>query len=88
MFPRQDVKELMSNYVLVQLYTDRKDEASKRNREILIGRFKTFALPYYALITPDDKVMATMGVGSRSAPEEFIGFLKKGLLGKEGITQK
>lgn len=88
MFPRQDVKTLMSNYVLVQLYTDRKDEASKRNRELLIGRFKTFALPYYALITPDDKVMATMGVDSRPAPEEFIGFLKKGLGGKEGIAQK
>lgn len=88
MFPRQDVKTLMSNYVLVQLYTDRKDSASKRNREMLIGRFKTFALPFYALITPDDKVLATMGVDSRPAPEEFIGFLKKGLVGKEGIAQK
>jgi len=88
MFPRQDVKTLMSNYVLVQLYTDRKDEASKRNRELLIGRFKTFTLPYYALITPDDKVIATMGVDSRPVPEEFIGFLKKGLTGKEGIAQK
>ena len=88
MFPRQDVKTLMNNYVLVQLYTDRKDEASKRNRELLIGRFKTFTLPYYALITPDDKVIATMGVDSRPVPEEFIGFLKKGLVGKEGIAEK
>jgi thiol:disulfide interchange protein DsbD len=78
MFPRQDVSTLMQQYVLVRLYTDRPNEINKRNQKMMIERFKTVALPYYAVISPGDSTIAEFP-GMTRKPEEFIEFLRRGL---------
>lgn len=59
-FTRDDVRQLMEQYVLARLYTDRREESNQRNQQMQIDRFKTIDLPYYVVLTPDDKVVAEM----------------------------
>jgi len=79
MFPRKEVADLMNRYVLVRLYTDGRDSVNKKNRQMQIDRFNTIELPFYVLMTPDEKPLASMGMQARFTPDEFTGFLKKGL---------
>lgn len=77
-FAREDVAELMRQFVLVQLWTDKADAASQANREMQKTRFGTVALPFYAIFSPDDTVLATFD-GLTRDPEEFKAFLQSGL---------
>lgn len=77
MFPRADVSEIMSKYVLVRLYTDGGDSIHKVNRKMQVDRFGTIALPYYAIITPADSVLGTFP-GMTRKPEQFVSFLSRG----------
>ncbi|MGE3801713.1 MAG: cytochrome c biogenesis protein CcdA [Candidatus Kapaibacterium sp.] len=76
-FTRDDVRDLMNQYVLVRLYTDRREESNKRNRQMQIDRFETIDLPFYALFSPDDKVLG-QSVFTRDV-EKFKGFLQRGI---------
>jgi thiol:disulfide interchange protein len=78
MFPTPRVDQLMRQYVLVRLYTDGEGEEYARNLELERRWFGTIALPYYALITPDDKVVATFPGLTRDV-STFVSFLEKGL---------
>lgn len=80
MFPKKDVAELMRKYVLVRLYTDRRDDINLRNRKMQMDRLSTFALPYYAIYTPGDQLVAHSSF-TRST-DDFITFLKTGLAQK------
>jgi thiol:disulfide interchange protein DsbD len=40
-------------------------------------QFSTIAIPYYAIVSPDEKVVATFAGLTRN-PQEFLEFLKKG----------
>ncbi len=77
MFPRPEVMAELKNFVLVELYTDGTDAASEANQELQNQKFSTIAIPYYALIDADEKVIATFPSLTRQ-PEEFIAFLKSG----------
>ena len=76
-FTREDVRNLMNQYVLVRLYTDRREESNRRNRQMQLDRFNTIDLPFYALFSPDDKEVG-QSVFTRDV-DKFKGFLKKGL---------
>ena len=74
MFSRPEIAALAKNFVAVELYTDGTDEASKANQEMEEKRFKTVAIPYYAILDPDEKILATFPGLTRN-PKEFEAFL-------------
>jgi len=66
---------LKSNFILVQLYTDG-GEGYEANQKLQVERFRTIALPYYVILSPENAVLAKhAGI---STPLEFLDFLKKG----------
>jgi thiol:disulfide interchange protein len=77
MFTRPEVASAMRDFVLVELYTDGTDEASRQNQALQESKFATVAIPYYAILTPDEKVVAQFPSLTRD-PAEFLAFLKKG----------
>ena len=75
MFPRPEVAGLLKDFVLVDLYTDGTDAVSEKNQQLEESRFKTVAIPYYAIVDPDENVIATFPGLTRNVGE-FSGFLK------------
>jgi thiol:disulfide interchange protein len=56
-FARREIHELLNNrYVRVRLFTDGGDNARK-NLNLQIDRFQTVALPFYAIISPDGRLL-------------------------------
>ncbi len=76
MFTRPEIATALKSLVLVELYTDGADEASQKNQQLQEQRFATIAIPYYALLNADGKVVATFAGVTRNS-EEFLAFLKK-----------
>ena len=76
-FSINSVEELMSEYVLVSLYTDA-GEGYLEKRVYQINRFETAALPYYVILDNNDKVLSEFPGLTRNV-EEFKDFLKTGL---------
>jgi thiol:disulfide interchange protein len=75
MFTRPEIAAAMKEFVLVELYTDGADEASRQNQALEESKFATVAIPYYAIMTPDEKVVAKFPSLTRD-PAEFLAFLK------------
>lgn len=76
MFPRPEIAVLLKDFVLVDLYTDGTDAASEQNQQLEEKRFGTVAEPYYAIVDPDERTIATFP-GLTHKPAEFVTFLKK-----------
>ena len=72
------VKELLREYTLVRLYTDGGKPEHEANLQMEKERFRTIALPLYALMTPDDQIIDTFPGLTRNE-DEFISFLERGL---------
>ncbi|MBT5714494.1 thioredoxin fold domain-containing protein, partial [Candidatus Poribacteria bacterium] len=77
-FARADVEAIFAEYVVVQLWTDKPTPESAANQAMQQERFGTVALPYYALVTPDDVIIDTFEGFTRDA-EAFKHFLRDGL---------
>ena len=77
MFTRPPIAEALVGLVLLELYTDGADDASKVNQEMQLDRFGTVAIPYYAIIRPDESVIAEFPGRTRDT-EEFLHFLTLG----------
>jgi thiol:disulfide interchange protein DsbD len=77
MFPRPEIAGELKDFVLLDLYTDGTDSISEQNQQLEEKRFGTVAIPFYAIIDPDEKVIATFPGLTRNA-QEFAGFLKSG----------
>ena len=77
MFTRPEVAAAMQNFVLVELYTDGTDAESEANQKLQLEKFKTVAIPFYAIVDPDEKVVATFP-GLTKDPQEYLGFLRSG----------
>jgi thiol:disulfide interchange protein DsbD len=75
MFPRPEIAQALGDYILVDLYTDGTDAASERNQRILSDKFSTAAIPFYAIVDADEKVIATFPGLTRNAAE-FLAFLR------------
>jgi thiol:disulfide interchange protein DsbD len=77
MFPRAEIADALKNLVLVELYTDGTDAASEQNQKLQDEKFSTVAIPYYAIVDPDGKVVASFP-GLTKNSQEFLTFLKSG----------
>jgi len=75
MFPRPEIAGLLKDFVLVDLYTDGTDAVSEQNQQLEESKFATVAIPYYAILDPDEHVIATFPGLTRNVAE-FSGFLK------------
>jgi len=75
-FPKPDVKAEMSKFVLSSLYTDGDGEIYEKQQAMEQEMFGTVALPFYAVVDGDGKVIGTFPGLTRS-PQEFVDFLKK-----------
>lgn len=58
-FPRPEVQDLFQQYILVRLYTDRGTPQDEANQAMERERFGTIALPFYAVMSPQDEVLVT-----------------------------
>ena len=77
MFTRPEIAGVLKNFVLVELYTDGADEASRLNQELQQNKFGTVAIPFYAVVDPNEKVIATFP-GLTHKTQEFLAFLNTG----------
>jgi thiol:disulfide interchange protein len=75
MFPRPEISGLLKDFVLVDLYTDGTDSASEENQQLEEKRFGTVAIPFYAILDPDEHILATFPGLTRNV-QEFSVFLK------------
>ena len=78
-FVKSDVKDRFSEMILVQLYTDGGPN-HRENQQYEIERFGTAALPFYVILSPNDKVLGTFPGMSRNI-NDFLDFLDNGLAG-------
>jgi len=75
MFPRPPIAEATKSLVMVELYTDGTDKESEENQKLQDDKFKTVAIPYYAIMDPDGNVVATFEKGMTTDTQEFLTFL-------------
>jgi len=75
MFPRPEIAEAAKHLVLVELYTDGTDKESEENQKLQDDKFSTVAIPYYAILDPDGKVVASFAKGMTTDTREFLSFL-------------
>jgi thiol:disulfide interchange protein len=75
MFPRPEIAEVLKDFVLVDLYTDGTDKASEENQKMEDEKFKTVAIPYYAIMDANGNVIAQFP-GSTPDAAKFLAFLK------------
>jgi thiol:disulfide interchange protein len=76
MFPRPEIAGLLKDFVLVDLYTDGTDSESEQNQQLEEKRFGTVAIPFYAIVDPEERTIATFPGLTRNATE-FVGFLQR-----------
>jgi len=74
MFTRPEIRAALQSFVLVDLYTDGSDEASRLNGELEEKTFGTAAIPFYAIYDGQGKVLASFPGLTRN-PKEFLAFL-------------
>jgi thiol:disulfide interchange protein DsbD len=78
-FPRPEVVARLERMVRVQCYTDGGKEVHDAQRELQLARFKTAALPFYAIIDPsDDQALATHPDMQKDLAK-YVAFLDEGL---------
>lgn len=75
MFPQAPVQAAMKDLVLVDLFTDGTDADSERNQQLEDTKFHTVSIPFYAILDPNEKVVATFPQLTRNTAE-FVNFLK------------
>lgn len=76
MFTRPEIAGALERFVLVELYTDGADAASEANQRLQESRFRTVAIPYYAILSADETVVATFAGLTRDSAE-FLNFLSR-----------
>ena len=79
MFTKQEIAGALDGLVLLELYTDGVDDASLANQNLQLNRFGTVAIPYYAIVRPDETIVAEFPGRTRDV-EEFRHFLNPGPL--------
>ena len=62
----------------ISVFTDGEGEIYERQQQFQEQTFQTVALPFYAVIEPDGKTIATFPGLTRNT-QEFVDFLKKAL---------
>ena len=75
MFTKPEIRELVQDMILVELYTDGFDEISEQHQRLQVETYRSSSIPYYALLQPDGSVVATYSGQTRNV-EEFRSFLQ------------
>ncbi len=75
MFPRPEIQTALKDLVIVDLYTDGTDAESDANQKLEDQKFHTVSIPFYAILDPDQNVIATFPQLTRN-PQEFLSFLQ------------
>jgi thiol:disulfide interchange protein DsbD len=75
MFPRPEIQAALKNLVMVDLYTDGTDVESEKNQKFEDQKFGTVSIPFYAIVDPDQNVVATFPQLTRNS-REFLSFLE------------
>ncbi len=75
MFPRPEIQSALKDFVIVDLYTDGTDSESEKNQKLEDQKFGTASIPFYAIMDPDQNVIATFPQLTRN-PQEFLSFLE------------
>ena len=75
MFPRPDVRAALDTFVRARLYTDGQGAVYEQQQRFQQDRFKTVALPLYAIVDPDRRPVATFA-GLTRDQDEFLRFLR------------
>ncbi len=78
MFPKPIVKEELSKFVRVKLFTDGEGQPYEGFQKMQEEKFGTVALPLYAILTADGKTVATFP-GLTRDENEYVKFLKTGI---------
>lgn len=86
-FSKKEVQEIFKDFVLARLYTDDGSPLNDSNQFMEESRFNTIALPFYAIISPDDKPLGTFPGYTRDHMS-FIGFLNKNKSAQKPLAQK
>jgi thiol:disulfide interchange protein DsbD len=87
-FPRPEVKSRLEKMVLVTAYTDGTAEVHEKQREYQIERFKTAALPFYAILNPHDDTVLAVHPDMTKDISKYLAFLDKGLAAFESVKPK
>ncbi len=77
MFPRPEIREALGRFVLLELYTDGTDAASEENQAYQEKMFGNAAIPFYAILDAEEKVVASFP-GLTKNPAEYLAFLNTG----------
>jgi thiol:disulfide interchange protein len=75
MFTRPEVARVLDGMILVELYTDGVDDASEANQRLQLERYRTVAIPYYAIVSGDGETLAEFPGRTRDT-NEFLAFLE------------
>ncbi len=75
-FPKKEVKNELANFVLARLYTDGDGDVYQKQQQMEQDMFGTVALPFYAIMDGDGKVVATFPGLTRNVGD-FVDFLQK-----------
>ncbi|MEP6787166.1 MAG: thioredoxin family protein, partial [Acidobacteriota bacterium] len=75
-FPKSEVETELNKFVLARLYTDGEGEIYERQQQMEQDMFGTVALPFYAVVDGDGKIIASFPGLTRNM-SEFVDFLKK-----------
>ena len=75
LFPKPEIAGLLKDFVMVELFTDGTGAIDEKNQKLEESMFHTVSLPFYAIVTPDGKIVATFA-GLTKNPQEFVTFLK------------
>ena len=78
-FEEEEVKKIFENFILTKLYTDGNENIHLINRDLEIDRFGTAALPFYVILSPNDKKINTFP-GMDTNKNNFIKFLEESYL--------
>jgi thiol:disulfide interchange protein DsbD len=75
MFPRPPIADALKDFVILELYTDGADAASEENQKRQEQLFQSVAIPFYAILDGDGKVVASFA-GLTKDTQQFLAFLK------------
>ncbi len=75
MFPRPEIRTALDTFVRARLYTDGQGPVYEQQQRFQQTRFKTVALPLYAIVDPDQRTVATFA-GLTRDQAEFLRFLQ------------
>jgi thiol:disulfide interchange protein DsbD len=76
MFTQPAIKTGLEQFVRARLYTDGAGPVYANQQKMENDRFGTVALPLYAIVSPDEKTIATFPGLTRN-PQQFLDFLNK-----------